>query len=155
MCRNFTSALVTVYSCANRTTLDNLRIKQKPAVQIITNSGYRDHTEPLFAKLKIMNLGMMLKHAALKFMHNYVNRKLPISFANTWITNRERLPNGELRNADDLHIQPRCHGVVPLLLPLLLLLVANRAHLEIKSTDTLCQIVNVIVIEMNTALFHL
>jgi hypothetical protein len=39
-------------------------------------------------------------------MHNYVNRKLPLSFADTWITNRERLPNRELRNAEDFYIWP-------------------------------------------------
>jgi hypothetical protein len=30
-----------------------IRIKQKEAIQIITNSGYRDHTAPMFAQLKI------------------------------------------------------------------------------------------------------
>jgi hypothetical protein len=95
-----------VYSCANNTALNKLKIKQKQAIRIIANAGYRDHTEPLFAQLKIMNLDMMIKHAALKFMHNYVNRKVPLSFSNMWIFNRERHPNRELRNADDLHIQP-------------------------------------------------
>ena len=97
---------INVYSCANKTALEKLKLKQKQAIRIITNSGYRDHTEPLFAKLKILNLDMLIRYSALKFMHNYVNRKLPLSFADTWITNRERLPNRELRNAEDFYIWP-------------------------------------------------
>ena len=97
---------INVYSCANNTALNKLKIKQKQAIRIIANAGYRDHTEPLFAQLKIMNIDMMIKYSALKFMHNYSNRKLPFSFSNMWLTNRERLPNRELRNADDLYIQP-------------------------------------------------
>ena len=37
-------------------------------------------------------------------MHNFNHGKLPISFAETWITNRTRNPNLELRNADDLYV---------------------------------------------------
>jgi len=101
-----------VYGCANKTALEKLRIKQKQAIRIITNSGFRDHTEPLFAKLNIMNIDMLIKYSALKFMHNYVNRKMPLSFANTWITNRERLPNRELRNADDFYIWPHNYATL-------------------------------------------
>ena len=36
-----------VYSCANITSLSPLKIKQKEAIRVITNSGYRDHTAPL------------------------------------------------------------------------------------------------------------
>ena len=97
---------INVYSCANKTALEKLRLKQKQAIRIIANAGYRDHTEPLFAQLKIMNIDMMIKYSALKFMHNFVNRKLQSSFSNMWLTNRERLPNRELRNADDPYIQP-------------------------------------------------
>jgi hypothetical protein len=103
---------INVYGCANKSVLDKLRIKQKQAIRVIANAGYLDHTEPLFARLKIMNIDMLLKYAALKFMHNYVNRKLPLSFANTWITNRERLPNRELRNADDLYILPHKYATL-------------------------------------------
>ncbi len=33
-------------------------------------------------------------------------KKLPLSFANTWITNIERIPERALRNANDLFIPP-------------------------------------------------
>jgi len=103
---------INVYSCANKSALEKIRIKQKQAIRIITNSGFRDHTEPLFARLKILNVDKLIRHSALKFMHNYVNRKLPLSFANTWITNRERLPNIELRNADDLYTWPHKYATL-------------------------------------------
>jgi hypothetical protein len=37
-------------------------------------------------------------------MHCFVNKKLPFSFNDLWITNRERNPNSDLRNADDFFI---------------------------------------------------
>ncbi len=36
---------LTVYSCANITTLNRLKLKQKEAIRVISNVGYRDHTE--------------------------------------------------------------------------------------------------------------
>jgi hypothetical protein len=39
-------------------------------------------------------------------MHNFTNRKLPLSFAETWIWNRDRNLGRNLRNADDLYVPP-------------------------------------------------
>ena len=39
---------INVYSCANITSLNPLKLKQKEAIRVITNAGYRDHTGPLF-----------------------------------------------------------------------------------------------------------
>ena len=39
-------------------------------------------------------------------MHSFHFKKLPHSFANKWITNIERNPGRQLRNADDLFIPP-------------------------------------------------
>jgi hypothetical protein len=36
--------------------MNKLRIKQKAAVRIICNAGFREHTGPLFAQLKILPL---------------------------------------------------------------------------------------------------
>ncbi len=38
-------------------------------IRIISNAGYRDHTAPLFAQLKILPLDQLIKYSALKFMH--------------------------------------------------------------------------------------
>ena len=94
-----------VYSCANKTFLNKLVIKQKQAIRIISQAGYRDHTAPLFAQLGILPIDHLMRFAKAKFMHQFISKKLPITFAETWLTNRERTPNNrELRNANDLYI---------------------------------------------------
>jgi hypothetical protein len=37
-------------------------------------------------------------------MHSFTHNLLPFSFRGTWITNRERIPERELRNADQLYV---------------------------------------------------
>jgi hypothetical protein len=95
---------INVYGCANVTTLNRLKIKQKEAIRIISNAGYRDHTNPLFKLHKILPLEQLIKFSNVKFMHNYSHGKLPFSFSEMWITNRNRNPNVELRNADDYYV---------------------------------------------------
>ena len=97
---------INIYSCANSTALNRLKIKQKEAIRAICNAGYREHTKPLFSKLKILPLDQMIKFSTLKFMYNFVNKKLPFSFNETWLSNRANNPSRELRNADDLYIPP-------------------------------------------------
>jgi len=97
---------LSVYSCANKTSLNRLFIKQKEAIRIICNVGYREHTSPLFARLKILPLEQLINVSILKFMHSYSHNMLPFSFRNTWFTNRERFPERELRNTDNLFIPP-------------------------------------------------
>ncbi len=40
----------------------------------------------------------------LKFMHCFVNNRLPFSFNEMWITNRNRNPALQLRNVDDFFV---------------------------------------------------
>jgi len=95
---------INVYGCSTKTNLNKLVLKQKEAIRIISNAGFREHTEPLFKKLKILPFEQLCKYSVLKFMHNFSNRKLPFSFADTWIWNRDRNIDRPLRNADDLYI---------------------------------------------------
>jgi hypothetical protein len=95
---------INVYGCANVTTLNKLKIKQKEAIRIISNAGYRDHTNPLFKLHKILPLDQLIKFSNVKFMHSYSHGKLPFSFSELWVTNRTRNPNIELRNADDYYV---------------------------------------------------
>jgi hypothetical protein len=53
------------------TNLQRLRIKQKEAIRVICNAGYRDPTKPLFKSQKILPLDEMIKFANLKFLHRY------------------------------------------------------------------------------------
>jgi hypothetical protein len=104
MVHSHLSYCINIYSCANTTDLQKLRIKQKEAIRVITLASYRDHTKPLFQQCNILPLDEMIKYARLKFMHNYVNHRLPFSFNEIWIFNHERNPNRVLRNANDLYV---------------------------------------------------
>ena len=98
------SYCTSIYGCANKTSLNKLVIKQKKAMRIIFNVGNRAHTAPLFQELKILNVDKMIKLSKIKFMHNFINHKLPISFCYAWQKNNERNLGYNLRNAEDLHI---------------------------------------------------
>jgi hypothetical protein len=67
-----------IYSCANTTNLQRLRVKQKEATRVINNAGYRDHTARLFKLNNILPLDELITFSKLKFMHNYVHHKLPL-----------------------------------------------------------------------------
>ena len=95
---------INVFSCANITTLSPLKLKQKEAIRIVCNAVYRDHTGPLFKRLGILPLDELIKYSQLKFMHDYFHRKLPLSFNETWIQNRNRNPELALRNANNLYV---------------------------------------------------
>jgi hypothetical protein len=79
---------------------------QKKAIRTICNVPSRTHTAPLFKDLKILPLEKLISYSKLKFMHNFVNQKLPFSFNETWIKNIERNPGLNLRNAQDFYIKP-------------------------------------------------
>jgi hypothetical protein len=104
MVHSHLSYCLTVYSCANSTSLNKLRIKQKEAIRAICNAGYRDHTVPLFKQLKILPLNELIQLSILKFMHSFSHNNLPMSFSQMWILNRERFPERALRNANHLYI---------------------------------------------------
>jgi hypothetical protein len=95
-----------IYGCANKTTLKKLIQKQKQAVRIIDKSNYRAHTQPIFKNLKILPIEQIIKLSQLKFMHSYNFGKTPLSFVNTWVTNRSRNPEANLRNSENLYILP-------------------------------------------------
>ncbi len=50
---------------------------QKRALRILSLSKYNAHTEPLFKKLKLLQVKDILKLQELKFYHKYRNNKLP------------------------------------------------------------------------------
>jgi hypothetical protein len=101
---------INIYCCATDTCLNKLRIKQKEAIRIICNAGYRDHTAPLFAQLKLLPLSQLIKYSSLKFMHSFSHDLLPLSFRQMWVSNRGRNPDRILRNADHLFIPQHTVG---------------------------------------------
>jgi hypothetical protein len=87
---------INIYGCANKTTLEKLIIKQKQAMRIICNATYRAHTSTLFKQLKILPVEKLLQFSNVKLMHSFHFKLLPISFANSWMTNIERNPERTL-----------------------------------------------------------
>ncbi len=43
-----------------------LKLKQKEAIRIVCNAGYRDHTNPLFKQIGILPLDDLIKYSNLK-----------------------------------------------------------------------------------------
>jgi hypothetical protein len=98
---------IEIWSLTAQRNLNELFVKQKMAIRLISNSKYNSHTAPLFKMLKILPLESLVKVSLLKIMHYYVLNKMPISFASTWSTNRARLENTgapSLRNEDDFRL---------------------------------------------------
>jgi len=86
--------------------MSKVELKQKQAIRTICRAGYRDHTAPLFRNLGILPIDRLVTFYRNKFMHNFVNGRLPISFADVWIRNRDRNQIMALRNVDDLFVPP-------------------------------------------------
>jgi hypothetical protein len=47
---------------------------------------------------------LIFEFSGIKFMHSFHFKLLPLSFAETWISNVERNPGRMLRNAEDYYI---------------------------------------------------
>jgi hypothetical protein len=106
MIHSHLSYCINIYGSAVTTNLQRLRVKQKEAMRIINNVGFRDHTAQLFKQNGILPIDDMIKFAKLKFMHCFVNRNLPLSFHELWLYNRDVNPARVLRNANNLRIPP-------------------------------------------------
>jgi hypothetical protein len=79
-----------IWGCANESIISDLYRKQKAAVRIISYSGYRAHTEPIFKRLNILPLPSLIEFFKLQFMQRFIQGHLPPSFNNVWITNEAR-----------------------------------------------------------------
>ena len=60
--------------------LDKLIKFQKWAIRTITNSHYRSHTGPLFAKINLLNVTDMYTLELGVFMYKYSTNDLPVAF---------------------------------------------------------------------------
>ena len=77
------------------TCLNKLRILQKKAIRIITQSHYLAHTDPLFSKLKLLKLDDLYKHQLGIYMYKSTKDLLPDSMSSIVI------PIGPLHNVHD------------------------------------------------------
>ena len=81
---------IEIWSCASWSNINELYLKQKAAIRIISNSTYNAHTQPLFKKLKILPLNLMVDFFKIKFMQTVIQKTAPISFHDIWQSNREK-----------------------------------------------------------------
>ena len=86
------------------TNLNKLRILQKKAIRIITNSHYIAHTDPLFSKLKLLKLDDLYKHQLVIFMYKAANSKLPDSMS-SMLTRTQNIHKHNLRHQNSYYIQ--------------------------------------------------
>jgi Reverse transcriptase (RNA-dependent DNA polymerase) len=101
---------IEIWSNANASQINALYLMQKSAIRLISNAKFNAHTEPLFKKHSILKLPDLIETSKLKFMHNFIYQKLPVSFRGTWTTNRSRreaaaqgnFELAALRNEDDI-----------------------------------------------------
>jgi hypothetical protein len=84
--------------------INDLFIKQKAVIRTISLAKYNSHTAPLFKKLKILPLNLLIQFHLSKIMFYYKNDKLPECLNDTWSTGLDQnlLAGGpQLRNAED------------------------------------------------------
>ena len=91
-----------VLSSNSQQNFNRIKLIQKKAIRIVTNSAYTAHTLPLFAQLQILPYEQIIRQAKLLFMHSVEHRYAPISFGNIWIKNAVNQGERPLRNADEL-----------------------------------------------------
>jgi hypothetical protein len=93
-----------IWSLAPKALINELFVKQKAAVRIISGAKFNSHTAPLFKELKILQLHVLIQLQLSKIMYFYKNNKLPACFNDTWLTGADQnlLAGGPLlRNAED------------------------------------------------------
>ena len=71
-----------LWGCANNKQLKKIETLQKKCVRNVANVSYTAHTEPIFKRLGILNLHDKIIFNRSLFVHQYKNKKLPISFDN-------------------------------------------------------------------------
>ena len=82
---------------------NNILLLQKKAVRICTQSGFRDHTNPLFVKLKCLKVDDINFLQTATFMFRYNAGLLPISFSSMFQTN-SAVHSYSTRQASNIHL---------------------------------------------------
>ena len=93
-----------IYSCTTQKNINRIYNLQKKAIRTITKSRYNDHVGPLFAMLKILPLDLLITQTKGLLVHSILYKYSPTALHNAWLTNQERDPNYNLRDAHLLYI---------------------------------------------------
>ena len=86
----YLSYCIEVWGSATTNRLNCLVVVQKRAIRLITRSGYRDHTQPLFDKLKLLNLNNIYQLRVGLLMLKFYQGKLPAVFDNMFVYSNTR-----------------------------------------------------------------
>ena len=62
-----------IWSCTSKTILNPIKISMNKAVRIMTFSKYDSHSEPLYKKLKLLNLSNTINYNLGKFLWDTTN----------------------------------------------------------------------------------
>jgi len=101
---NFISTLL---SCISSKQFKSLAALQRRVIRILAGAAYNADTIELFYDLNILPLEQLIIYNISCIMYDYNYGNLPESFIGTWIRNNEyHNIDRELRNANDLRIQP-------------------------------------------------
>ena len=101
---SYISYCPSILACTSNSNIDRISKLQKKVIRIITLSGYRDHTEQLFTRLRIIPFKKLIYQSQLTFMHSIYHQYAPSSLMNLAQSNADRNLNYTLRNAEDYNI---------------------------------------------------
>ena len=90
-----------ILSSISQQNFNQIKLIQKKAIRIITNSSYTAHTAPLFAQLQILPYELIVRQSKLLFMHSVEYNYAPPSFIDIWTKNYVIQGDRPLRNADN------------------------------------------------------
>ena len=92
-----------MWGSAYATSLKPLLLLQKRSVRIITFSGYRDHTDPLFYELGLLKISDINKYVLGKFMYHWYTKQIPCLFNSLFQSVRD-VHEYDTRQSCHLHI---------------------------------------------------
>ena len=86
------------------TNVRKLKLLQKKAIRIITSSHYIAHTDPLFARTKLLKLVDLYKYQLGIFMHKVTHCQLPQNISLMFLRT-DNIHSHQLRNKNAYYIQ--------------------------------------------------
>jgi hypothetical protein len=93
-----------VFSGTTSKNLKKIATLQKKAVRAICTAKYNAHTALLFQQLNILPLDKLIIFTQSMLTHSIVHKYGPPALHNQWLSNAERNPDLDLRNANDLYL---------------------------------------------------
>jgi hypothetical protein len=90
-----------ILSSISQQNFNQIKLIQKKAIRIVTNSTYTAHTAPLFAQLQILPYELIVKQSKLLFMHSVEPNYAPNSFNGVRTKNVVNQGDRPLRSADN------------------------------------------------------